>query len=148
MKKLTSLFLILTSLFIISCGNNDDVDCSTVDCIAPGIIFEFVDKDTNENLLENESIDIEDIQISVDNLPSPDVHFSSIGSQIYLFVDNWPAENNLATVSLDANVVMEISVDIEKVRSECCSSNKISKVLVTTGDYTEVEKNFFRIFID
>ncbi|MUP45302.1 hypothetical protein E0K83_06030 [Gramella sp. BOM4] len=148
MKKLSALFLVLTSLFISSCGSDDDVDCSTISCISPGIMLEFIDKDSGENLLENETINAERIQIEVSGLQTSEVDFTETGSEIFLFIGNWTNGDHMVTVNLDSSPVLEMNVEIETSRSDCCSSRIISDLEITAGDYEEVDDSFFRILID
>ena len=148
MERLTNLFLVFTSLFLISCGSEDDVDCSTVDCISPGIQLEFIDKESNENLLKNGTIDAEDIKIEVSNIIGPNVGFNSNGEQLYVFIDNWQDGNHDMSVQVNSDIVLEMSVDTETKRSECCSGKIISDFEITVGEFEEIDDYHFAILID
>lgn len=148
MKRLTSLFLVLSSLFLLSCGSEDDVDCSSVICISPGILLEFIDKESNENLLENGAINAEDIKVEVSNMTDSEVQINNIGVQLFVYIDNWKDGNHDVSVSVNSNNVLEMSLDTETTRSECCSGKIISDFEITGGEFEEIDDYHIAILMD
>ena len=148
MKKLTSFFLLLSSLILISCANEDDVDCSQVSCLVPGILFEFVDENTNENLIENGSIEAADIKFNVSSVQASQVRIEERAGQVYLFLSNWPEGEHEVELLLDSRSLLELEISTDNTETDCCSGVEITDLEISKGKYEEIGDQLFRIFID
>ncbi len=100
MKKILTLFLI--GILISSCSNNDDeevIDCSLFDPAFPELYIRLVDE-TGTNLIENETIDPEDITVEGDfsnpgfryipphGFAEPDSDIRKYDNTLFLFIPN------------------------------------------------------------
>lgn len=148
MKKLTSLLFLLCSLILISCGNNDDADCSTVICVSPAINFEFVDTQTEENLLESGSLAPEDVEISVTGINSVNFRYNENSNDFSLYIDTWPSDSYDISIKVNSASVLEMELDAERIRGECCSSVELSNIVVTEGEYSLIEDYYYQIRLD
>ena len=100
MKKILTLLLI--GILISSCSNNDDeevIDCSLFDPAFPELYIRLVDE-TGTNLIENETIDPEDITVEGDfsnpgfryipphGFAEPDSDIRKYDNTLFLFIPN------------------------------------------------------------
>ena len=100
MKKILTLFLI--GILISSCSNNDDeevIDCSLFDPAFPELYIRLVDE-TGTNLIENETIDPENITVEGDfsnpgfryipphGFAEPDSDIRKYDNTLFLFIPN------------------------------------------------------------
>ncbi|GAA4308888.1 hypothetical protein GCM10023115_36440 [Pontixanthobacter gangjinensis] len=146
MKKLTRALLILSVLFLSSCESTDDKECSLIECISSGISFEFVDKETGENLLKNESLDPSDIEIKVPGVEPINFRYENYSNSYILLIQNWPNGLHQLSILVNSNSIFEMELETEWVRGECCSSTEIRNLVVTKGEYIQGEEDeFFQI---
>lgn len=149
-KKLSILSLLLFSIFLFSCDEDDDsVDCSLVECEARGVYLEFIDKETEQNLLKNGSLEVEDIEITVSNMDPEAIQFREIDEEgIFLFISAWPVGSNDVTIELDSSSVLEMTIDTDRIESGCCPGIIINNIEVTNGDYLLVDDRYIQILIE
>lgn len=157
MKKLICIFFIsLLSLSLVQCNSDDDnaQDCSLVLCAAPGLLLEFIDADTGENVLEglfdNGAPDGFTIAIGDDNTP---LTFE----QEYVFNEGQVTGfssiigQNQVQVSLENVFDVTITLDIETLSSdECCPGYQYENITVTNATFDQAGDQralILRIFI-
>lgn len=148
MKKLTRLLFLLSSLILISCGNDDDANCSTVICVSPAMNFEFVNAQTEENLLENESLVPENVEIIVSGINAVSFRYNENSHDFSLFIENWPSDSYDISIVVNSASVLEMELDAERNRGECCSSVELSNIVVTEGEYSLIEDHYYQIRLD
>ncbi|WP_299216453.1 hypothetical protein [uncultured Dokdonia sp.] len=149
MKKL--IFILFVSLSLIQCNSDDTLDCGTVLCVGPEFLFEFIDADTGENILEgafdNGAPDGFVITIGDDNTPltfEQDYGFTSGQLSTFRFTEQFQ-------ISLENVFDVQIAFDIEAVSDGgCCQDYNYENVTVTNATFTQVQDNttlILRIFI-
>ena len=121
MKKIISFILI--ALIAISCSSDDDnnKDCSLVDCFG-GDIIELVFLRNNQNVLETNPSSV--ITMFQNNEPA-DFHINTISNQVTIFL----IENNPIQISID-NVQLNMEFSTTFVEGECCSGNRVDDITV------------------
>ncbi|WP_299678949.1 hypothetical protein [uncultured Dokdonia sp.] len=150
MKKI--IFILFISLSFIQCGNDDDsIDCSTVLCKGPEFVFEFIDADTGENVLDG-----------VFDNGVPDGFFIALGEDditLELGLDYALSPSNQLGIFrfseqfqiLLPNVFeVTISYDFEAISNGCCQNYSYTNIAVTNATFEQVEDEnrlFLRIFI-
>ncbi len=148
MKKL--IFIILISLSLVQC-NSDENDCSLVLCIGPEFLFEFIDEDTGENILEgsfeNGVPDGFFVAIGEDNTPLTFEQEYGVNSgrlSIFRFTEQ-------VQVSYDTIFDVEIAYDVVGISNGgCCQGYRYENVTVTNATFEQVENEtalILRIFI-
>ena len=140
--------LLFFSLICFTNCKEDDVDCSLVDCVAPGVYLEFINKETEENLFGNGSISAEDIEISVSGLNNDAIQFGDVQDGIFIYLNAWPEGSFNASVELNSNRILEMTIHTERIEGECCSGVIITDVLVTSGDHRLVNESHIQILIE
>lgn len=116
-------FFLLFLLLLISCNNDDDVDCSLIDCYIVGLLVELVDADGN-NLIENGTYSRNDIKVYKDGDLIAKVYETSefnnlINIPLFLGGGNVDFEIILNTEETDL-----LTLDLfPKIVRECCTSD-------------------------
>jgi hypothetical protein len=148
MKKL--IFIVLISLSLVQC-NTDENDCSLVLCIGPEFLFEFIDEDTGESILEGSFDDGAPdgffVGIGEDNTPltfEQDYGVNSGRLSIFRFVEQ-------VQISYDTIFDVEIAYDVVGISNGgCCQGYRYENVTVTNATFEHVENEtalILRIFI-
>lgn len=151
MKKL--IFILLVSLSLVQCNSDDAEDCSLVLCAGPGLLFEFVDADTGENILEGSFDD-----------GAPDGFIVTIGEdntpltfeQEYVFnagqvaISGFIGQNQVQV--LYENVFdVAIALDVETLSDGgCCPGYRYENITVTNATFEQLQDDsvlILRIFI-
>jgi len=144
--------ILFISLSLIQCANDDDsIDCSTVLCRGPEFVFEFIDANTGENVLEG-----------VFDNGVPNGFFIALGEDdIALEFGQDYALNSLNQLSVFRfseqfqisfpNVFdVTIAYDFEAVSNGCCQDYNYNNVTVTNTAFEQIEDDsilILRIFI-
>ena len=150
MKKI--IFILFISLSLVQCANDDDaLDCSTVLCVAPEFIFEFIDSDTGDNVLEGVfdngvpdgffiALGEDDIalEFGIDYAVNP---LNQLG--VFRFSEQFQ-------ISLPNVFDVTIAYDFGAISNGCCQDYTYENVTVTNATFEQVEDGnrlFLRIFI-
>ncbi len=150
MKKL--IFIVFISLSLVQC-NSDENDCSLVLCIGPEFVFEFIDAETGENVLEgvfdNGAPEGFIITIGEDNTPltfEQEYVFNAGRVGVAGFIGQ-----NQVQVSYDTIFDVAIALDIEtQSDGGCCPGYLYENITVTNAAFERVENEtalILRIFI-
>ena len=151
MKKL--ILILLVSLSLVQCNSDDAEDCSLVLCAGPELLFEFIDANTGDNLLEgafdNGAPDGFIVTIGEDNTP---LTFE----QQYVFnagqvgTSGFIGQNQIQ-ISLENVFDVAIVLDIEALSDGgCCPGYRYENIAVTNATFEQVEDQselILRIFI-
>lgn len=140
------LFLFISSIFILACnGNDDDIDCSLVDCAFQSISIELVDTDGN-NLIANGTYQQSDIVITKDgnqlnsNLDTSDIIFFEIQGKV---------GSNIYEVKLNENEtdILVLTLSGERIKTGCCGPYFQISSISYNGEDKEgelKEENYFQ----
>lgn len=153
MKKF--LFILFVSLSLIQCNSDnnqdDDQDCGLVLCEGPGFVFEFIDADTGENVLEG-SFDTMPpdgflIAIGEDNTPlmfEQDYGFIAGQLGIFRFTEQFQ-------ISLENVFDVQITFDVITTSDGgCCQDYSYENVIITNATFEQIQDDttlILRIFI-
>ncbi len=135
MKKNTLLLLIL--IFTISCNLSND--CG--ECFTPPrqFNFDFVDKDTEENLFVNDTFDKDAVTVFDEN--DEDVNFQMVfyNEKYILSIAEigWNTEPKTYTIKLSDDVLIVFELDMSTVSSDCCTYFEVENFTLQTYEYTE-----------
>ena len=150
MKRI--IYILFISLFLVQCtGDDDSVDCSNVLCRAPEFVFEFVDVNSGENVLEGifnqEAPD--DFLIMI-----PESETSLVFQQDYTLNNN--NQLNVFRFSEQFQVALQnvfdvtITYDFEATSTGCCQSFSYNNIQVMGATFETIENEerlILRIFI-
>ncbi len=135
MKRILVLFVIF--LTVVSCDLKDD--CGS--CFTPPrqFNFEFVDKDTEENLFVNDTFDKDAVVVIDEN--DDDVNFQIIFyNERYILTLSeigWELDPKVYTVKLSDEVSVIFELDMDHISEECCSYFVVENFNLQTYEYTE-----------
>jgi len=148
MKKI--LMILLIGLLAYSCSNNDDggIDCSLFDPAFPELYIRLVDE-TGTNLLENGTIDPEDITVQGDfsnpgfryipphEFAEPDSYIRKYDNTLFLFIAN---ESNFEySINLNDTTSIILEFDARFAELPCEVSYFIPTKLIYNGQNIESE---------
>ncbi|WP_143569741.1 hypothetical protein [Tenacibaculum agarivorans] len=153
MKK----FLLINTLIVLlfqSCKT----DCSAVSCVSNNLIlsFELLDANTDENLVENGSITVDNIKI-INNQNNAALNFDFNTNTNILTINE--DINNISNVDvsniqieLDINSLsknlFQLNISGEKSISDCCESFLTNDVKITGNDFTfDTDLGIYKIHI-
>lgn len=147
MKKILSISLLLVLIFTTGCGS--DVLCST----GPAVLtFEFVDKDSGENLFENGTFDPKKEVTIIDLNQNKTIQSGFVDGLNCLSLSfGWESNSLKYAINIEGKNVCEIYVVTQTQKSECTSvviksvevknailekdnKNGISKILLDTNN--------------
>ncbi len=135
MKK-NLLILILFTIIIQGCNNNDCGECFTP---PQSFEFEIVDKTSGENLFTNGTFDSNEITIT-DNLNNNEpVEFSFISENninlIRIGSIGWKTEIVNLKIDISDSHIFSFYVDTERRMEDCCSYNEYNEISVTDSEF-------------
>jgi len=153
MKKILLINTLVVLLFQ-SCKT----DCSAVSCVPNNLIlsFELLDANTNENLVENGSITIDNIKI-INNQNNTALNFDFNTNTNILTISE--DINNISNVDvsniqieLDINSLsknlFQLNISGEKSIDDCCDSFLTNDVKITGNDFTfDTDLGIYKIHI-
>lgn len=128
-----------------SCNNSDDkLDCSTVLCVQPSILINLMDSETNENLVLQNNISLEDILIQ--NETATEEEFSILESNGFLSIPKSSLTGSL-NININSTHVAVVNYDTSIPKTEtCCDSGNLIDVSVTNKTF-ELDNNTVTIFL-
>jgi len=138
--KRLKLFLLLTVLSVVLISCKIDNDCG--ECFSPPqqFNFEFIDKDTSENLFVNDTFSENDIIIKDES--NHEIEFQLInfnGSTILLLNEiGWELDPKTYTIELSPKVSVVFELDMDSKSENCCTFFIIKKFSLQTYEYTEL----------
>lgn len=129
-----SLFFIFSFLFfsISSCE-----DCQDIDCLTPPthFYFQLIDKETNQNLLQNETYSLSDIRIkSVSENQFHNLQIDSIeieGQKQFILIDDkigWETENKNYILMIKDSLTFDFVYHTKQKTEECCSYYELEEI--------------------
>lgn len=131
--------IIIITLFltVVSCDLKDD--CG--ECFTPPrqFNFEFVDKDSGEDLLENGTFNIDDVKII-------DEEDKNVLFELVLYNDSfivsvssigWELEPKTYTIELSEDTQVVFNLDMKTASDNCCSYFEIENFELFLYEYTE-----------
>ena len=142
------IFILLISTSLIQC-NSDDLDCSTVLCIAPEFAFDLIDTDSDENILigipDGGTLDGLQIINNEDNVALI-VNQDYTINQERIFLTRYLES---IQVSLDGIFDIQISSELETIPNGCCATFNYENVAVTNATFITLDTTILllRIFI-
>jgi NAD kinase len=135
MKK--NLVLILVLIFTISCNINND--CG--ECFTPPrqFNFDFVDKDTQENLFVNDTFEMETITVVDENNDNVNFQIVFYNDSYILSLSEigWNTNPKVYTINLNDSLSVIFELDMKSVQSECCTFFEVESFNLQTYNYTE-----------
>lgn len=147
MKYSTLFLFVLTTLFF-GCDK-----CEGTLCFTPPSFFrfQFIDKDSGEDLLANGTYEYNDIEVT--NLEdSSIVDFSKIAGEDYNFIEfndiGWETEKVNYQIEIGEDISFNFYVDAERVNEDCCSFTRMNEVTITGVEYDEATSDHFLILIN
>jgi hypothetical protein len=144
------LLFVLTMPFILACED----DCAEIACFTPPMNFdlELVDKDSNENLFENESFNAIDISVVNVNNNVP-IAFDFINENnlnlIQISGIGWETELITALISVGETQIANLVVDAERKSENCCSFTEYNEISIENAEFElNGETAIYTIFVD
>lgn len=135
MKKITTLFL----LVLLAQSSCDIIvkDCPECFTPPPTFGFEFIDKDTGENLFTNETLKIEDIEVFDEN--KDEIEFQLITENNINVLDlsyiGWTEGPKYYTIKLSADISVPITLNMKEKNTKCCTYFEVIEFSVLEYDY-------------
>ncbi len=150
MKKLVKLSLLFIFFVTLGCAS-DNADCTTP---PEPLIFQFIDKDSGENLFSNGTYDSKQELIVINLKTAKEIQLSTLTSENRYSVSinsiGWNTENiSYAIVFFNKNYInFTLNVDAQRISGKC-SYTKYNSVEIKNAEY-EYDKNtgIYKIFID
>ncbi|WP_299682379.1 hypothetical protein [uncultured Tenacibaculum sp.] len=151
MKKF---FLLFTVIILQSCNPNGDCN-DTFDAVfycpnSFNLSFKLIDKNSNENLIQNNTISKDDINIIREN--DNTIVETFLDTTTYtIYIENYISESETLnySVKLSDEDSFNISATAKVINSGgCCASTvEISNIKIENTDF-EIENNIYNIFIE
>lgn len=143
------IFILFISASLIQCDSDDDLNCTTVLCVAPTLTFELIDADTNVSILADiPNGGMLDGLVIINNENNEELIVNqdySIGQE-RVFI-NLHLED--VQVSLEGVFDIQISSQLETIPNGCCPSYNYENVAVTNATFETTDSGglSLRIFI-
>ena len=135
------LLLVVISLIVVSCN----IDNTCGECTTPPrqFNFDFVDKDSDENLYVNNTFDRDSTSVVDEN--DADVAFQLVYyNERYIFSLSeigWELDPKVYTIKLNNDVSVVFELDMDKIQGDCCTYYDIKEFTLQTYEYTESPTN-------
>ena len=134
-------FLLLAVLSVVLISCKLDNDCG--DCFTPPrqFNFDFIDKDTSENLFLNETFSEDDISIKDESNNEIEFQFINYNdSHVILSLNNigWELDPKTYTIKLSPEVSVVFELDMDSKRENCCTFFIVKEFNLQTFEYTEL----------
>jgi len=148
MKKLFKLSFVLLFITTLGCGS-DSVDCTTPPV---SIMFEFIDKDSGENLFANGTFDAKQA-VTVTDLDSKKVvetsYLKSDNSNILTITTiGWQTGTFNYSIAIGGKNIFESHVTTQRTSNKDCSTTSIKTIEIKNAEF-EFDKTtgIYKIFI-
>jgi hypothetical protein len=143
MKKISTLLLLIL-LVQTSC---DKIGKECGECMSPPptFMFEFVDKDSGENLFTNNTFEIENVSVTDEN--NEKVEFELMTEDninvLNLKTVGWNLEAKSYTIKLNDTTSVNFDLNINEKHSECCTYFEVETFEVYDFEYERENNNGF-----
>ncbi|MGV8945813.1 MAG: hypothetical protein ACOH1N_05245 [Lutibacter sp.] len=130
------LFFFVIAVTFSSCDLNND--CG--DCFTPprSFGFDFIDKDTSENLFTNHTFN--DNNLSVIDEKGKEINFKLIYINdrhiLSLNEIGWELAPKIYTIKLSDEVSVIVSLDMDKMEGDCCTYFEVKEFGIQDFEYT------------
>lgn len=142
--------LILVALFAQGCRD----ECHDTACFSPPMTFvlELVDKESNENLLANETFSASGIRVTNVNDGTPiDFEFSNEDNEnlIQIIGIGWESESVNALISVADTPIVNLLVDAERKSEGCCEFTEYNEIELENAAFElNPETGVYTVFVD
>jgi len=148
MKKI-NLILILFTIILQSCNNDDCGECFTP---PESFRFEIVDKTSGENLFTNGTYEPEQIQITNTLNNSPEEFTFITENNINLIQINsigWETEIVNLKFDISDNHIFDLYVNAERKMGDCCSYTEYSEIAIGESEFElDTQTGIYKILIE
>ena len=146
------LFFLPISIFLMQCENDATEDCSATTCYAETVYIRLIDKNTNENLIANNTFSEGDINIVDQNENTISFElFSETDGTIAVIIASTTSETLNYTFQIGTEINFNTLIAVEKIGegNYCCGIEKDIAQITVTGIDNEIvyETNTITIFV-
>lgn len=132
------LFFFVIAIIFSSCDLNND--CG--ECFTPPRVFnfEFIDKETSENLFTNSTFNVDNLSVIDEKNKEIDFELLIFEGRHILSLSSigWELKPKIYTIKLSDEISVIVSLDMDKKEGNCCTYFEVNEFDIQSFEYTEL----------
>lgn len=144
LKLLKTLFLPVLVMFLLNSCGDKPIDCSDYACFTPPqpFSFEFIDKESKENLFSNGTYTPVSFSIRTDKVEGVEFTYEERNERFILTTHSIGWDSEVVTLEFQNNeeTICTVEIDAERVSEDCCNFTRINGFQLEGQEYKQEEE--------